>query len=606
LTRIREDIRNLAIIAHVDHGKTTLVDGMLKQSNVFRDNEVVGSLILDSSDLEREKGITILSKNTAIHYKGVKINVIDTPGHADFGGEVERVLNMADGCLLLIDAVEGPMPQTRFVLRKALELGLRPIVVVNKIDRANARINEVLQRTSDLFLDLATDEAQLDFPVVYTVGKEGTAALNLGEPQVNLQPLFDTILSAVPAPEIADGPLQMLVTTLGYDSYQGRIAIGRIRRGVARPGMQVAVIGRHGSVRTSKIVTVYSFEGLHRVTVDEVAAGDIVALTGIEDASIGETVAAAEQPDALPTIEIEEPTVRMTIGVNTSPFAGREGKFGTSRQLRDRLYRELMTNVALRVDDTDRADHLLVSGRGELHLAILVETMRREGFEFEVSRPEVITREIDGVVHEPFEDLVIETTEDNIGFVTQAMSARRGTMTNMVQEENGDVRIEFTIPTRGLIGFRNEFLTATRGNGILASLFLGYRPWAGDIVSYRMGALVSLEEGNAVSYGLANAQDRGSTFVEPGTPVYGGMIVGMNSRAEDIVVNVCKDRKKTNMRSSNSEILVRLTPAVQLSLEQSLDFIADDELVEVTPQGIRLRKRMLNHETRMKQARRSA
>jgi GTP-binding protein len=606
LTLIREDIRNLAIIAHVDHGKTTLVDGMLKQSNVFRENEQVGTLILDSNELEREKGITILSKNTSVHYKGVKINIIDTPGHADFGGEVERVLNMADGCLLLIDSVEGPMPQTRFVLKKALELGLRPIVVINKIDRANARVDEVLQRTQDLFLDLATDEAQLDFPMIYAVGKEGTAAVSLDDPQIDLQPLFETILSAVPAPRIADGPLQMLVTTLGYDSYQGRIAIGRISRGVARPGAAVAVIGRHGSLRTSKVVAVYSFEGLHRVTVDEARAGDIVALTGIEDASIGETVAAAEQPDALPTIEIEEPTVRMTIGVNTSPFAGREGKFGTSRQLRDRLYRELMTNVALRVEDTDRADNLLVSGRGELHLAILVETMRREGFEFDVSRPEVITREIDGVVHEPFEDLVIETTEDNIGFITQAMSARRGTMTNMVQEENGDVRIEYTIPTRGLIGFRNEFLTATRGNGIMASLLLGYRPWAGDIVSYRMGALVALEEGQAVSYGLANAQERGSTFVEAGTPVYGGMIVGMNSRAEDIVINVCKDKKKTNMRSSTADILVRLTPAVQLSLEQSLDFIADDELVEVTPQSIRLRKRILNHETRIKQARRSA
>lgn len=606
MSPIRDDIRNLAIIAHVDHGKTTLVDGMLKQSNVFRENEQVGTLILDSNDLEREKGITILAKNTSVRYRGTKINIIDTPGHADFGGEVERVLNMADGCLLLVDAAEGPMPQTRFVLKKALEIGLKPIVVVNKIDRPNARVAEVLHQTQDLFLELVTESDQLDFPVIYAVAKNGTAAASLDDPQENLQPLFDTIVSVVPPPRVEEGPLQLLVTALGYDSYQGRIAMGRITRGAAVPGANVAVIGRHGTLRSGKIVALYTFEGLARVPVERVEAGDIVALTGIEDASIGETIAASDQPDALPFIEIEEPTVRMTVGVNTSPFSGREGTMGTSRQLRDRLYRELQTNVAMRVEDTDRADSFLVSGRGELHLAILVETMRREGYEFQVSRPEVITRIVDGHVHEPFEDLIIETDEEHMGFVTQAMAARRGTMTNMHQEENGEVRLEFIIPTRGLIGFRNEFLTSTRGNGILASIFVGYRSYAGDISSYRMGALVALEEGQAVSYGLANAQDRGSTFVEPGTPVYGGMIVGMNSRGDDIVVNVCKDRKKTNMRSSTSEILVRLTPATLLSLEQSLDFIQDDELVEVTPQNIRLRKRVLNHEQRVKQARRSA
>lgn len=602
LTKSRPDIRNIAIIAHVDHGKTTLVDGMLKQSNIFRSNEQVGTLIMDSSDLEREKGITILAKNTSVHYQGVKINIIDTPGHADFGGEVERVLNMADGCLLLIDAAEGPMPQTRFVLRKAMEIGLKPIVVINKIDRPNARIEEVLSRTHDLFLDLATDSDQLEFPVLYSVAKQGTAATSLDERQVDLQPLFRSIVETVPPPLIADGPLQMLITALGYDSYQGRIAIGRVTRGEARSGAPVAVIGRHGTVRTTKIAAVYAFEGLQRVPVEFVEAGDIVAMTGVEDAAIGETVAAAVCPEALPLIEVEEPTVRMTIGVNTSPLAGREGKLGTSRQLRERLYRELLVNVALRVGDTDRADSFLVSGRGELHLAILVETMRREGYEFEVSRPEVITRTVDGKLLEPFEHLVIDTVDANMGFVTQALSARKGTMTNMVTSENGDIRLEFTIPTRGLIGFRNEFLTATRGNGIMSSLLLSYQPWAGDIVSYRMGVLVALEEGQAVSYGLSNAQDRGTTFVEAGTHVYGGMIVGLNSRGGDIVINVCKDKKKTNVRSSTSDILVRLTPATILSLEQSLDFLQDDELVEVTPVSLRLRKRMLNHEQRIKRS----
>jgi GTP-binding protein len=495
------------------------------------------------------------------------------------------------------------MPQTRFVLRKALEIGLKPILVINKIDRPNARVAEVIQKTQDLFLDLATEPDQLDFPILYTIAKQGVAVRSLGDEAVDLQPLFQTIVDTVPPPRIAEGSLQMLITTLGYDSYQGRIAIGRIVRGAARAGDSVAVIGRLGSQRSAKIAGVYSFQGLQRIAVDAVAAGDIVALTGIEDASIGETVTAIDCPEALPSIEVEEPTVQMTLGVNTSPFAGRDGKMGTSRQLRERLYRELQTNVALRVDDTDKADRFLVSGRGELHLAILVETMRREGYEFEISRPEVITHTVNGGLQEPFEHLVIDTVEDNMGFITQALSARKASMTNMVASEGGHIRIEFTIPTRGLIGFRNEFLTATRGNGIMSSLFLGYRPWAGDITSYRMGALVALEEGQAVAYGLANAQERGTTFIDPGTPVYGGMIVGLNSRGDDIVINVCKDKKKTNVRSSTAEVLVRLTPATILSLEQSMDFIADDELVEVTPENIRLRKRILSHELRGKKRR---
>jgi GTP-binding protein len=602
LTTSRDDIRNIAIIAHVDHGKTTLVDGMLKQSNIFKAHEQVGTLILDSNELEREKGITILAKNTSIRYRGVKINIIDTPGHADFGGEVERVLNMADGCLLLVDAAEGPMPQTRFVLRKALEMGLKPIVVINKIDRPNARIEEVVRATQDLFLDLVTDSEQLDFPVLYSVAKDGVAVAHLQDTATDLQPLFHAILDVVPPPAVEDGGFQMLVTALGYDSYQGRIAIGRVARGSLAAGDSLAVIGRHGSLRNSKVAAIFTFEGLHRVPVDEATAGDIVALTGIEDAAIGETVTLASSPEALPSIDVEDPTVRMTVGVNTGPFAGKEGRLGTSRQLRDRLYRELQTNVALRVEETDRADSFLVSGRGELHLAILVETMRREGFEFEVSRPEVITRTSDGRIYEPFEQLVIDTSDDHMGFITQAVAARQGMMTNM-SSVGSQVRLEYTIPTRGLIGFRNEFLTATRGGGLMNSLFLGYRPWAGDIASYRMGALVALEEGQAVAYGLANAQERGTTFVEAGTAVYGGMIVGMNSRGEDIVINVCKDKKKTNVRSSTSDILVRLTPATILSLEQSLDFIADDELVEVTPENIRLRKRVLNHEQRQKRRR---
>ena len=593
--KTRDDIRNVAIIAHVDHGKTTLVDGMLKQSNIFRANQQVGELILDSNDLEREKGITILSKNTAIMYRGVKINIIDTPGHADFSGEVERVLNMADGCLLLVDAVEGPMPQTRFVLRKAFEIGLKPIVVINKVDRQNARPGQVLELTQDLFLDLATEAEQLEFPVVYAVGREGVADLKPQIESADLQPLFDVILQYVPPP-VADpeGLLQLQVTTLDYDDYKGKFAIGRLMRGSLAKGQTVAMVRRDGTITREKVALLFTHQGLKRVEVDELAAGDIVAVTGIADATIGDTIADAENPEALPPIKIEEPTVKMTFGVNTGPFAGKEGRWSTSRQLRERLFRELETNVALRVNETDSPDEFLVSGRGELHLAILIETMRREGYEFQVSRPEAVTKVVDGKVLEPIEHLTIDTTEAYIGPVTENLAGRQAQLVNMHNDGRGNVRLEYTIPTRGLIGFRNEFLTLTRGNGIMGSLLLDYEPWRGAMHALRNGALVASEAGQAVTYGLLNAQERGSTFVEPGTQVYQGMVVGLYTRQGDLAINVCKQKQVTNVRASTSEIDERLTPATILSLEQSLDFLADDELLEVTPKSLRLRKRLLD------------
>jgi GTP-binding protein len=595
----RQDIRNIAIIAHVDHGKTTLVDGLLKQSRIFRENQHVGTLIMDSNELERERGITILAKNTAVTYKGIKINIIDTPGHADFGGEVERVLNMADGCLLLIDAVEGPMPQTRFVLQRAFELGLRPIVVINKIDRRDARPEQVLAWTQDLFLELATKDEQLDFPVLYAIAREGIARLNPNDTNQDLGPLFEAIIHHVPAPVIEqDAPFQMLVTTLDYDDYKGKYAIGRVHRGSIKPGMTLARIDRAGEMTRQKVVQVFTYQGLGRLEVEEAQAGDIVALTGIADANIGETLADMEQPEALPTIAINEPTLKMTFGVSTSPFAGREGKYCTSRQLRARLYRELETNVSLRVEDGATADEFIVSGRGELHLAILIETMRREGYEFQVSRPEVITKDENGTVTEPVEHLIVDSREQYIGPISENLSKRQARLTNMQHDGNGNVRLEYVIPTRGLIGFRNAFLTLTQGNGAMASLLVGYQPWSGLIGSIRMGALVASEQGLAVTYGLNNAQERGDTFIEPGTPVYEGMIVGLNKRPDDLVVNVCKEKKQTNVRSSTSDIAVRLTPAIILSLEQSLDFINSDELVEVTPQTIRLRKRYLTQQER--------
>ncbi len=596
---VRTDIRNVAIIAHVDHGKTTLVDGLLKQSHVFRDPDAAGTLIMDSNELERERGITILSKNTAIDYHGIKINIIDTPGHADFGGEVERVLNMADGCLLLVDAVEGPMPQTRFVLSKALALGLRPIVVINKVDRPSARPAEVLSLTQDLFLDLATDESQLEFPVVYAIGKLGVAGLTAGHMEQDFEPLFSTILEYVPAPQADfDAPLRMLITTLDYDAHRGRIAIGRITQGRMAAGQQVALVRPDGGIINSRLTWLATYDGLGRREVTESMAGDIIAVAGVGTGTIGDTIADPNDPGSLPSIAVEEPTLQLTFGVNTSPFAGRDGTPLTSRQLKGRLDREIETNVSLRINDTETADTFEVAGRGELHLSILVETMRREGAEFQVSRPEVITKEIDGKRSEPFEAVTIDVPEESIGAVTELLGPRRATMTNLVHDDNGRARLEFEVPTRGLIGFRNLFLTATRGEGIMNSLLIGYRPWAGPIGTNRNGALIAHETGPALSFGLAAAQERGQTFVEPGEDVYEGMIVGLNAKDVDLTVNVCKGKKLTNMRASTSDIDVRLTPALKLSLEQALDFIAEDELLEVTPKHARLRKRLLNENER--------
>jgi len=596
----RDDIRNVAIIAHVDHGKTTLVDGLLKQSHIFRENQQVGKLIMDNNDQERERGITILAKNTAIIYRGTKINIIDTPGHADFGGEVERVLNMADGCILLIDAVEGPMPQTRFVLQKALELDLQPIVIINKIDRRDARIDQVFEWTQDLFLELATTDAHLDFPILYAIGRDGVAMYHPDDDRIDLQPLFETIINTVPAPVVdPDAPLQILVAALDYDDYKGKYAIGRIVRGRISPNTFVAHIDRDGVVSRQKINLVLAYNGLQRMEVAEAVAGDIVALTGIADANIGDTIADVDIPEALPTIAITEPTLKMTFSVNTSSFAGREGKYPTSRQLRARLYRELETNVSLRVEEGNSPDEFIVSGRGELHLSVLIETMRREGYEFQVSRPEVITREGEnGQIVEPIEHLVIDTRDSYIGVLTETLAARKAQLTNMTNDGSGNVRLEYHIPTRGLIGFRNAFLTLTQGNGAMSSMLINYEPWLGKIGTTRMGALIASEAGVAMTYGLNNAQQRGDTFIEPGTPVYEGMIVGLNARPMDMVVNVCKEKQKTNIRSSTADIAVRLTPPIIMSLEQSLDFINNDELVEVTPQNIRLRKRYLTQHER--------
>ncbi len=598
------DIRNIAIIAHVDHGKTTLVDGLLKQSHIFRDPDSAGSLIMDSNDLERERGITVFSKTAAVTYHGVKINVIDTPGHADFGGEVERVLNMAGGCVLVIDSVEGPMPQTRTVLQRALAIGLRPIVVVNKVDRPMARCEEVVSLTQDLFLDLATDESQLDFPVLYAIARDGRAGFAPDALEDDLRPLFETIVDYVPAPTVeAEGPAQMLIASLDYDTHKGRIAIGRLERGHLAAGdslVMVGPIGQDHPVVRQRVTALATFEGLGRREIPVAIAGDIIALAGFADARIGATLADPSTPEPLPAPEIEEPTLRLTFGVNTSTFSGREGTFHTSRQIGDRLRRELETNLSLRIEDTEQADVFAVSGRGELHLSILIETMRREGYEFQVSRPEVITREIGGKLHEPVEELVIDTTEEFVGTVTELVGARRAQMNDMVNDGRGNVRVVYTIPTRGLIGLRNAFLTATKGNGVMSSRLIGFEPWQGTIQQNRSGALVASETGTALAFGLANSQERGTTFIEPGTEVYEGMIVGQNARGDDLAVNVCRAKKLTNMRSSNADISVRLTPPVLLSMEQSLDFLADDELLEVTPKGWRLRKRVLNADERGK------
>jgi len=600
-------IRNVAIIAHVDHGKTTLVDGLLKQSHIFRDPDAAGELIADSNDLERERGITILAKNMAIEYREHKINIIDTPGHADFGGEVERVLNMADGCLLLVDAVEGPMPQTRTVLQRALALGLQPIVVVNKIDRPAARSAEVIELTHDLFLDLATDAEQLEFPVIYAIAKQGRAGFAPDDLQPDLRPLLDTIIDTIPAPQVdAGAPLQMLIASLDYDSHRGRIAIGRVHRGVIRAGDTVLHIAPDGVETRQRISDLWTFEGLGKRKVEEAIAGDIVALAGFSDARIGATLADPAAPEALPTIEIEEPTLKLTFGVNTSPFAGKEATYSTSRQLRERLYRELETNLSLRVEPTEQADVFAVSGRGELHLSVLIETMRREGYEFQVSRPEVITKEIDGVTMEPIENLVIDTVEDSVGVIMDLVGTRRARMADMVNDGRGSVRLEFAIPTRGLIGLRNAFLTATKGNAVMGSRLVGYEPWLGSIPTTRTGALVASEGGTVLAHGVANAQERGITFTEPGEEVYAGQVVGQQPRQGDLVVNICRAKKLTNMRASTADIAIKLVPAVKLSLEQSLDFLADDELLEITPKSYRLRKRLLNESDRAKERKRLA
>ena len=599
------NLRNVAIIAHVDHGKTTMLDGLLKQSHVFRDPDAAGTLIMDNNDLERERGITILAKNTAITYHGIKINVIDTPGHADFGGEVERVLNMADGCLLVIDAVEGPMPQTRTVLQRALALGLRPIVVVNKIDRPASRPDEVIVLTQDLFLDLATDAEQLDFPVIYAIAKEGRAGTDPNDLQADLRPLLDAIVQYIPAPVVEEeAPLQMLVASLDYDAHRGRIAIGRIHRGRIRAGDVVAHTMPDGEVIRQRVTALWMFEGLGRIEVEEASAGDIVSLAGFPDAKIGATLCDPNHLEPLAAIEVAEPTLKLTFGVNTSPFSGRDSKYSTSRQLRERLFRELETNLSLRVEPTDQADVFAVSGRGELHLSILIETMRREGYEFQVSRPEVITKSVNGKTVEPVEELIIDTTEEFVGAVTELVGGRKARMLDMVNDGRGNVRLEFAIPTRGLIGLRNVFLTATKGNGVMASRLIGFEPWLGVIATSRTGALVASETGSALSHGIALAQERGVTFVEPGTDVYEGMVVGQQPRDGDLVVNICRAKKLTNMRASTSDISIRLTPSVNLSLEQSLDFIEDDELLEVTPKAIRLRKRLLNMDDRAKERKR--
>ena len=598
--KYRNDIRNIAIIAHVDHGKTTLVDAMLKQSKVFRDNQEVGEQIMDQNALEREKGITIMAKNTAVIYRGVKINIIDTPGHADFNGEVERVISMADGCLLVVDSAEGPMPQTKVVLRQALRNGLKPIVVINKIDRKDSRIAEVLNLTQDLFLELATTADQLDFQVLYACAKEGTVVTEPSMKGEDVSPLFESILEKVPPPRIEDGPFQMLVSNLDYDSHKGKIAIGRIWRGKVAANDPVVRVSADGSISHYVISQVFTYLGLKRLEVGEAEAGDIVAVTGLGEISIGDTIANADQPQALPRIEIGEPTVEMTFGVNTSPFAGREGRSSNTRQLRERLHKELETNLSLRVQDTDSPDTFLVKGRGELHLAILIETMRREGYEFEVSKPEAITKIVEGKLLEPLEELIIDTKAEYIGVLTEMLSKRQAELTNMRNDGHDNVRLEFHIPTKGLIGFRTAFLTATRGEGIMNTTFLGYEAWRGDMVSARNGALVASEEGKAVSYGLNTAQGRGPTFIEPGTVVYEGMIVGMNSRLNDIAINVCKEKKQTNVRSITDVAVKKLTPAVKLSLEQAIDFVNKDELVEVTPGNIRLRKRLLTETQRLK------
>ena len=599
----RENLRNIAIIAHVDHGKTTLVDQLLRQSGVFRANEQVAERVMDSGDLERERGITILAKNTAVMYNDTKINIVDTPGHADFGGEVERILMMVDGVLLLVDAFEGCMPQTRFVLKKALGLGKRPLVVINKIDRDGARPAEVIDELLDLFIELGADEDQLDFPVVYASGRDGYSSLNPEAREGDMKPLFEAILRYVPAPEgDADGPLQILFSNIDYDDYTGRIGIGRVERGMVKNGQPVVICKTDGTTANARIGKLYQFEGLKRVEHDSAVMGDLIAVTGIADLNIGETACSPDCVEALPFVKIDEPTISMLFIVNNSPFAGREGKFVTSRNLRDRLFKEVETNVSMRVKETDSTDAFEVSGRGELHLSILIETMRRQGFEFAVSRPRVIfKRDEEGKLLEPMELLMIEVPEQYVGAVMEKLGSRKAEIVNMGTRDTGVSHLEFRIPARGLMGYRQQFLTDTNGNGIMNSVFDGYEPYKGDIPQRVQGSLVVFETGETSSYGLFNAQERGDLFVGPGVEVYEGMIIGESPKNEDVTVNVCKKKHVTNMRAAGSDEALRLTPPTVLSLEQSLEFINDDELVEVTPKSIRLRKRILSREQRMKE-----
>jgi GTP-binding protein len=601
----RDDIRNIAIIAHVDHGKTTLVDGLLRQSHIFRDNQQVAERVMDSNDLERERGITILSKNTAVIYKGMKINIVDTPGHADFGGEVERVMNLVDGVLLLVDAVDGPMPQTRFVLRKALQAGHRAIVVVNKIDRANARPNHVVNETFDLFVDLGANDEQAEFATIFTNALRGVSGRSPLKMHESLEPLFDAIIDQIPAPEVdIDAPAQFLVTSTVYDDYKGKILLGRLRRGTLKKGMPVARIAHDGTTTPAKINQLFVFQGLDRREVEEVSAGDIIAIAGIGDALIGDTIADALSPEQLPPIAVEEPTVRMTFAVNNSPFAGREGTHVTSRKIRERLYQELARDVALRVTDTDAPDAFAVSGRGELHLTILIETMRREGFEFQVSRPEVIFKEIDGVKHEPIEQVEIEVSEQYQGTVIELMGGRRGIMRDMRMRDDGLVHMIFHVPTRGLLGFRQTFLTATRGEGVMNALFMGYEVLQGEINTRSNGSLIASEAGTATTFGLHGAQERGQLFISAGQDVYEGMIVGQHIRDRDLEVNVCKRKHLTNMRSSGADDALRLETPRNLSLDDAIEYISDDELVEVTPKSYRLRKRTLTLDERKREQKR--
>ena len=601
-----ENLRNIAIIAHVDHGKTTIVDSMLKQAGVYRENEAVVEQVMDSNDLERERGITILAKNTAIDYKGIRINVVDTPGHADFGGEVERVLKMVDSVLLVVDAFDGPMPQTRFVLHKALGLGLKPIVCINKIDRPDARPLEVVDMVLDLFIELGADDEQLEFPVVYTSGKTCVATLDLKEyeegKELDFTPLLDTVVKYTPCP-VGDpeGPMQLLVSNIDSDPYIGRIGVGRVERGTIKQGENVALVtyGEDGK-RNARVVKLLRFHNLGREEVDSASIGEIVCVAGIADINIGDTLCDANEPEPLPFVKIDEPTIAMTFSVNDSPFAGQEGKYVTSRHLRDRLFKEIETNVSMRVEETDTTEAFIVKGRGELHLSVLIETMRREGYEFQVSKPKVIMKEIDGVLSEPVEELVIDVPEEFVGPVMEKIGKRKGELLNMLPPTKGYTRLEFKIPSRGLLGYRTEFLTDTKGNGIMNSVISGFEPFAGDIETRGQGVLVAFETGTAVTYGLYNAQDRGALFIGAGTPVYEGMIVGINPKPDDITVNVCKKKHVTNMRSAGADDAMRLTPPLTFSLEQCLEFVEDDELCEVTPQSIRLRKKILNNDLRAK------